>query len=217
MSEKILIATKEILTAEMLKILINNKKLEKSITTLHDGQKALDFIINHRPKLILVELYLPVLSTLALMEELSKVNLYPRVVCVCNEVNKVLGVKLFKNGVSGLIDYKTSMDDARKIMKQVEAGKRVIPAAIEGAIEDRDFETNREKYTPMTTRQSEVLHLTGEGYSNPEIAYKLNITEKTVEMHKRKIRDKMGLSSAIEIAVYAITHGFVEVKEVRCL
>jgi len=216
MNEKILIATKKILPAEMLKLLINNRRIENSIIIVHDGEKALDFIIEHRPRLILLDLYLPILSALAVMEELNRINLYPRVICICDEINSVLCVKMFKAGISGLIDYRTPIDDAKNILHQVEAGKVIIPDLIEDSIGTRDFEINHEKYNPLTMRQTQVLHLAGEGYTNAEISNRLNISIKTVEKHKSVIRDKMGLSSSMKIAVFAITHGFVELKEVAC-
>ena len=217
MKNKILIATKDRLSSDTLKKLICEGRINNTIEIVHNGEKAIDFIIENRPRLILLELYLPVLSTPAIMDELNRRNLYPRVICYCNEIDKVLCVKLFKAGVSGLIDGNSSWEEAQKILRQVETGKVVIPDQIEESIGTRDFEINYEKYSPLTMRQTEVLHLVGEGYSNIHISEKLNISRKTVEKHKGIIRDKMGLSSSTEIAVYAITHGFVEVKEAGCL
>ncbi|MDC7228517.1 MAG: response regulator transcription factor [Spirochaetales bacterium] len=216
MKNSILIATKDRLTSDTLKELICNGKINNSIMIVHNGDEALNTIIADRPRLILLEAFLPVLSTIAIMEELHKNNLYPRVVCFCVEIDEVLCMKLFKAGVSGLIDGNSSWDEARKICKQVESGKVMIPDLIKESIESFDFENHPEKYTPLSRRQNEVLHLAGEGYSNIQISDKLNISRKTVEKHKGVIRNKMGLNSSTEIAVFAITHGFVGVKEVRC-
>jgi DNA-binding NarL/FixJ family response regulator len=214
---KILIATRERLPADMIKLLINDKKDEGLIEVIHNGRDALNFIIEQRPRVIMLDLFLPLLSAIAVMEELDRINLYPRVICLCNEISRMQCVKLFKAGISGLIDYNTSIDGARKIFQQVEAGKVLIPDLIEKSIGTRDFEINHKKYAPLTLRQLEIIHLTGEGYSNGEISLRLNISKKTVEKHKSVIRDKIGLASASQLAVYAITHGFVKVKEVACL
>lgn len=217
MNEEILIATKEVLPADMLKLLIDNRKIDTIIETVHDGEKALDYIIGHRPRLIMLDLYLPILSALAVMEELSRVNLYPRVICFCEEITPVLCLKLFKAGISGIVDFRTPIEEAKKILHQVEIGKVIIPDLIEELIEKRDFEINQQKYTLLSMRQTEILHLAGNGYTNTEIAEILHISRKTVEKHKIKIRDKTGLSSSTKIAVYAITHGFIKVKEAECL
>ena len=211
---KILIATKEILPAEIMKMLINNNKAIRPIEIVHDGDKALSFIINNRPKLVLIDIYLPALNALTLTEELSKLKINTKIICLCNEISCIYCVKLFKAGISGIIDYKTSLEDAKKILKGVEAGKIIIPNLIETKISKRDFEINSEKYYPMTLRQKQVLQLAGEGYSNTRIAELLNISRKTVEKHKCSIKEKMGLSSSTEIAVYAVTHGLVEVRRV---
>lgn len=214
---KILIATREKLPADIIKMLIENRKHETMVEIIHNGRDALNFIIEYRPRVIILDLYLPVLSAIAVMEELDKINLYPRVICICSKINPVLCMKLFKAGISGLIDFSTPIEEVRKILQQVEAGKVLIPNSIEEALGARDFEINRKKYTPLSLRQIEIIHLTGEGYSNGEISLKLNISIKTVEKHKRLIRDKLGLVTASQLAVYAITHGFIDIKEAACL
>ena len=211
---KILIATKEILPAEIMKMLISNKKAIRPIEIVHDGDKALNFIINNRPKLVLIDIYLPALNAISLMEELNRLKISTKIICFCNEISSIHCMKLFKAGISGIIDYKTTLYDAKKILTGVEAGKIMIPNLIENKISKRDFEINSEKYYPLTLRQKQVLQLAGEGYSNTRIAELLNISRKTVEKHKCSIKEKMGLSSSTEIAVYAVTHGLVEVRRV---
>ncbi|MBI9103749.1 MAG: response regulator transcription factor [Spirochaetales bacterium] len=216
-NETVLIGTRQILPAEVFAHFITEERLGKPAMIVRDGRAALRKIIDLRPCLIILDAFLPVLSTIAILEELHKRNLYPPVICFCPEVNKIMAVKLFKSGVRGIIDYQASIEEVNELIRQVKSGKKIIPDAIAQAIEARDFEMNHDKYSEITTRQIEVMHLTGEGCSNSEIAYKLKISEKTVEKHKTKIRDKTGLSSSAEIAVFAITHGFVEVKEETCL
>ena len=59
----------------------------------------------------------------------------------------------------------------------------------------------------LTPRQREVLQLLTEGYSVKEIATVLNISLKTVEYHKYRMMEDLGIKSLAELVRYAVKHG----------
>ena len=59
----------------------------------------------------------------------------------------------------------------------------------------------------LTEREVEVLRLVAEGLSNKEIAYRLTVTERTVQFHVSNILEKLGAASRVEAAVWAKDHG----------
>jgi DNA-binding NarL/FixJ family response regulator len=61
----------------------------------------------------------------------------------------------------------------------------------------------------LTSRQREVLQLLAEGLHVKEIATKLNVSPRTVEFHKYRIMDELGLRTGAELARYAARHGIV--------
>jgi DNA-binding NarL/FixJ family response regulator len=61
----------------------------------------------------------------------------------------------------------------------------------------------------LSPRQEEVLRLVAWGYTNKEVAAKLNMSVKTVETHKANVAQKMGLRSRIEIVQFAFHHGWL--------
>jgi two-component system, NarL family, response regulator NreC len=62
----------------------------------------------------------------------------------------------------------------------------------------------------LTTRESEVLALIAQGYTNPEIAERLVVSVRTVETHRSAIYRKVGTSNRAELVRYAREHGLVE-------
>ena len=62
----------------------------------------------------------------------------------------------------------------------------------------------------LTTREEEVLRLVAWGYSNKEIAAQLNVSVKTIETHKMKAMQRLGLQSRIDIVRFALLHGWLE-------
>jgi DNA-binding NarL/FixJ family response regulator len=63
---------------------------------------------------------------------------------------------------------------------------------------------------PLTPRESEVVKLIAEGYSNKRIAEELVISEKTVGRHRANVLEKLGMHDRVELTRYAIRRGLVE-------
>jgi len=62
----------------------------------------------------------------------------------------------------------------------------------------------------LSERETEVLRLIAWGYSNKEIANRLNLSVKTIESHKANAMKKLGMSSRIDIVRYAVVQGWMD-------
>ena len=71
----------------------------------------------------------------------------------------------------------------------------------------RDGETPGD---PLTPRETEVVKLVAESYTNRQIAEALVISEKTVDRHRANILEKLGMRDRVELTRYAIRNGLVE-------
>ncbi len=68
---------------------------------------------------------------------------------------------------------------------------------------------DKEKYDGLTNRESEVLKLVAEGYTNQEISEQLLITSTTVQTHRANIMAKLDLHSRTDLIKYALRRGFI--------
>ena len=66
---------------------------------------------------------------------------------------------------------------------------------------------------PLSAREMEVLKCLAKGLSNPEIAKELFISEWTVRTHIRNILDKLHLANRVQVALYAIREGYVDLND----
>jgi len=85
----------------------------------------------------------------------------------------------------------------------------LLKSDIKNILTDVD-KTNLWGHSPLSKREREVMPLVALGYSNKEVAAKLNITTKTVEAHKASIMRKLDLTSHVELVRYAIHHKLIE-------
>jgi DNA-binding NarL/FixJ family response regulator len=63
----------------------------------------------------------------------------------------------------------------------------------------------------LTWRERQVLRLVAQGYSNAEVAERLGISPKTVDTHRMRVMDKLGLHSRAELTRYALQYGYLVV------
>jgi DNA-binding NarL/FixJ family response regulator len=83
-----------------------------------------------------------------------------------------------------------------------------IADAVKHALSSRS-NTWRSPLDRLTLRQREVLQLLAEGLHVKDIAVRLNVSPRTVEFHKYRIMDELGLRSVAELGRYAARHGIV--------
>jgi DNA-binding NarL/FixJ family response regulator len=199
----VLVAASERFVGETISTILEQKICGKGLLFFNDGMDALESIILHRPTFIILDLYLPRLSGLAILEEIKINNIKASVLCYCHKLRPREGIKAIKAGARGVIDLDYGMSDFTNALRNVRGGRRFIPENIRRPLKDNDFELFPEKYRNFTKRQVEVLQMTAGGLSNMEVAFNMNISVKAVEKHKRNLRDKLGLLSSLrQVVIY---------------
>jgi DNA-binding CsgD family transcriptional regulator len=66
----------------------------------------------------------------------------------------------------------------------------------------------------LSDREIEVMNLIVQGFINKEIAEQLNIALSTVVTHRRNIMEKLGVKSVSALTIYAVTHGYVDIRKI---
>jgi two-component system response regulator NreC len=61
----------------------------------------------------------------------------------------------------------------------------------------------------LTSREREVLHLAAQGLTSPEVANRLCISPRTVEVHRARVMHKLGLRNRMELIHYAVRKGIL--------
>jgi DNA-binding NarL/FixJ family response regulator len=72
--------------------------------------------------------------------------------------------------------------------------------------------TPQDLLASLTTRQREILKLIAEGQSTKEIGSNLNISVKTVESHRAKLAEKLGIHDVAGLVRFAIRMGLIQVE-----
>jgi DNA-binding NarL/FixJ family response regulator len=120
-------------------------------------------------------------------------------------------------GASGYVLKNVARADLLQAIRTVAAGGALLDPGVTRAVTSKLVELNRNvrqaEQDVLSEREREVLQLVAQGLTNKEIAYQLNITEKTARNHISHILEKLNLSRRAEAAAYAVQRKLVTLPE----
>lgn len=179
-----------------------------------DGHEAVQKALAGEVDLAILDLSMPRMTGLQVTVELLRRRPAIRVLILSVHKSEQYFFEALKAGASGYV-LKTAAN--RDLVEACRASMRgepfLYPEAVTAVIHDyleraRRGETAPED--PLTPRELQVVKLIGEGYTSDEIARELTISRKTVDHHRARILDKLGMRNGAELTRYAIRRGLVE-------
>ncbi|HEV7889480.1 MAG TPA: response regulator transcription factor, partial [Pyrinomonadaceae bacterium] len=137
---------------------------------------------------------------------------------------KVLALTVFEDksylrqmldaGASGYVLKRAATDELVRAIRTVAAGGSYVEPTLAASLVSSYFNQNtsdgRAAAGELSERESQVLRLIAWGYSNKEIAWKLNISAKTVDTYKLRLMEKLSLRSRTDIVRYALRQGMLQ-------
>ena len=152
---------------------------------------------------------MPNMNGLQVLQHLreKKTDVKILILTIHNEVEYLM--RAVEIGVEGYVLKDSDSTVLKKAILSINSGDTFIQPELtpllRRRLEDRSLKTKRHRDS-LTKREIEVLKLLAEGLFNKEIAYTLNISEKTVKNHVSNIFKKINVSDRTQAAVYAIKH-----------
>ncbi|MDA3957459.1 response regulator transcription factor [Oceanispirochaeta sp.] len=215
--KNVIVTSKDALIGSVLVDIVEKEHIGSISSYCTDGIETLRSIERCCPQLLILDLYLPRMNGLSLLKEIAKHHSCLYTLAYCRNLNRMLAVKAVKQGVTGLADYSYSRDLFRLTLERVSRGVKSYPDEVNALLDERGYEIFPQKFTKITTRQSQILEHLALGKSNQEISYELNIHVKTVDKHKSAIKEKFGLVTSAELVHFALRHGIIEKEEGLCM
>jgi DNA-binding NarL/FixJ family response regulator len=135
------------------------------------------------------------------------------VVTLTRHADKTFLQELLRAGASGYVLKQSPHTELFRAIRAAASGRQYIDPALThhlaAPFAAQDRRRIGEGAPTMTERESEVLRLVAQGHSNKDIAGKLEVSIKTVEVHKANAMRKLGLRGRIELVRYALHQGWL--------
>lgn len=200
-STTILIAEDHALLADALQLLLGAQPDMVCVGLAKDGERAMALATTLRPDVLLLDLGLPRLDGLGVLEALSRAQLPTRVLVVTARLDEPSIRAALSLGAAGYLPKNENSDELLLAIRRVAQGKRYVSAEIAQL-----FVPDAQAAAPvrLTPSETTILQMVGAGLTSKEISQQLGISEATARKHRENIRRKLGIRNSAEMAAYAI-------------
>ncbi|HEU5408826.1 MAG TPA: response regulator transcription factor [Nitrospira sp.] len=186
------------------------------VGSVEDGRSLLDAAKLLRPDIVVLDISMPQLNGLDAARRLRKIVPHARLVFVTVHADPDYVNQAFKAGASAYLLKRSAGSELSQAIEAVKNGNYYVTSLIakdlvHSAISETEPGTGGQNRLPM--RQREILQLVAEGLTLKEIASTLGLSPKTVEYHKSKLMEQLGLHTTAELTKYALAHGLTPSSE----
>ena len=215
MTEKIrvLLVDDHVLFRSGVKTLLERSDGFEVVDETGDGLEGIKRARSLKPDVVLLDLNMPGVGGLeavkAIVEEAPEVRVL--MLTVSEDATDLMDA--LRSGASGYLLKNIEMEELVSAIRRAAAGDSVVSpqmtAKLIQGVRDQprvsDKAVERDRFSP---RERDILACLARGESNKEIARELDLAESTVKIHVQNIFKKLGVTSRVQVALYAVEHGF---------
>ena len=177
-----------------------------------DGKTLADTAERLRPDLVILDISMPILNGLEAAKRIKKSLPSTRLIFLSQHLNPAYLKQALKAGASGYVLKSGATEELQTAITTVLRGEVYITPSfghdVIARLWDRSGEVS-DQAEELTERQREILQLIVEGRANKEIADVLHVSIKTVEFHRARLMDKLGVRTVAELTKVAIQQGLI--------
>jgi DNA-binding NarL/FixJ family response regulator len=206
---RILLADDHTLMAEALQHLLETDF--DVVGTVSDGRALIKAASEAKPELVVVDIGMPLLNGLDAADQLKALHPDIKVVFLTQNREPRLAVEAFRRKASGYLLKDSAASELVTAIREALKGRSYVsPLIAKGMLNHAlNQEPGDSGSRELSAREREVLQLLAEGKSMKEVAAVLDISPRTVEFHKYRVMELLGVKTNAELVQYAIRQGLI--------
>jgi DNA-binding NarL/FixJ family response regulator len=177
-----------------------------------NGMELVEMARQTQPHVIVADISMPLLNGIDAVRKLREESVDAKIVFLTMHSDAVFAGRALEAGANGYVLKHAAPDELITAIRDALRGQIYISTALRSPAIDELLDSTRrhvKETIELTSRQRDVLQLLAEGKSAKEIGVLLDISSRTVETHKYKMMDDLGVKTSAQLVQYAIKHGLV--------
>ncbi len=179
-----------------------------------DGREAIEWLARERADVVVMDVGMPGLNGVEAAGQVTRK--YPGIAVVMLSMHRdeTYVLRSLRAGARGYVLKESAEGELIAAIRAVAAGRSFFSPKVSRVLQAEHIERLRaegleDSFELLTEREREVLQMVAEGNSNKEIAARLFLSVLTVETHRKRILEKLGLHGTADLILYAVRKGCV--------
>ena len=205
----VLIVDDHTLIRETWSFLLGRNENFEVIAEVGDGQKAIDIARDKRPNIVLLDINMTPLNGFDVLKMIRKQSPGSKVIAVSMHSQPAYAKKMLRMGAKGYITKNSPRQEMLDAILDVNNGNTYICQEVKNILSDQmlNEEDNSAGLNQLSEREIEVINQIRDGLSSKEIADRLAISIKTVEVHRHNILKKLKVKNTASLINYINSSG----------
>jgi DNA-binding NarL/FixJ family response regulator len=212
-SLRILLADDHAILRQGLKLLIDTQADMTVVGEVADGNSVLKQAEALNPDVVVMDISMPGMNGLVATRTLKSIQPDSVIVILTRHGDDAYLQELLRAGADGYVLKQSAASELVQAIRATAARNQYLDSALTARVTAGFLAKSGRRAqatgVSLSDREAEVLRLIAAGYSNKEIAAQLELSVKTVEVHKANASRKLGLKGRIDIVKYALLQGWL--------
>lgn len=171
-----------------------------------NGQQTIDLVKSLRPQVVLLDVLMPGMSGIEAAQRIKAETPETLIIMLSSSEDEKQVERAMYAGADGYLSKEVGSAELAEAIRNVTIGERVYSRTIINSLEGKQQEAESEPPISLTKREEEIVALVAKGLTSQDIAKKLFISPRTVETHRARIMDKLGVNNAAGLVRFALLH-----------
>jgi DNA-binding NarL/FixJ family response regulator len=206
----ILIADDHKLIRETWSFILNSDQRFQVVSQCSNGEEAVAEAQRLRPKVALLDINMTPVTGLEATQQIRKFSPATKIIGVSMHSQPAYVKKLLKLGAHGYVTKNSPQNEMFEAIVEVNKGGRYICSEVKTILSEQAFDEEANTgINSLSNRELEIIKHIKDGLSSKEISTALNISLKTVEVHRHNILKKLNLKNSAALVNYINSAGLV--------
>jgi two-component system invasion response regulator UvrY len=200
----ILIADDHTLVRETWSFILNTDERFRVIAESGSGEEAVELAKQLRPNIVIMDINLPGMNGIEATQLIRKYSPASKILGVSLHTQPTYARKMIQKGAMGYVTKNSSREEMFKAIIEVQNGRRYICDEIKNILSEQviNGEDQQAGLNALSQREIEIINFIKKGFSSKEIAEHLDISVKTVEVHRYNVLKKLNLKNSAALVNY---------------
>lgn len=205
----ILIADDHKLIRDTWKFFLNNDPRFTVIADCSNGEECISLFRQFQPDVILMDINMEPLGGLEATEKIKEINPKTKIIGVSMYAQPAFAKKMMQVGAIGYVTKNSPLDELTTAIMEAMRNKHYVCDEVRMTMLEGKTNENSPQLNQLSKREIEIIRYIKEGFSSKQIADELQLSIKTVEVHRHNILKKMQLKNSAALVNYVNKTGFI--------